>query len=616
MIRSRPTASAPLSAPPKRRARPPARMAAETPNPTLISYFARFPAQARICHERGPDRSRARRQPASGDCRSAADAARVLRELAQRRRAARRHHRPGAADRRPQLPAYRRARLPPDHGARGRVRRGMDVRERAGAEGAGDSRAAGGAAGARRARHRTRPGPRHLSQLARHHQAEEGGRHHRHPRLALLRSARGVRRAAVRVLCVRDRARAGALRRDRRRAGQRVPRVRRAPRLRGLGHSIGARERQRGRGMIAALLCALVWLAPPTRFLPAAAPPKPTAQAGPRVAPIPAPRILVVPFETPGRDGRTYWLGEAAAILIADDVNARGLGAIIRPSRERAYDQLHLPPNAVLSRATVIKVGEIVGAGQVIVGEVSVEGDALTVKARPIRIDVGRAEAGVVERGPLADLFAIVRRVARRVVPGGRVGSGVSLMALKQYDEAFTVFKTLQDAAPDPAILNNLGVIQLRRQASPEAGSRSTTSRRPQRPIPTIRTSCSTSATRMRATGIRRGRSTGCARRCGGIPPTATRMSCWRSRSMPRAAPSRPGASASSPRSSRRAHRRRNASRCRAGWSASATSSTRSAGRGSTRRSPTPPSATSATWPSSTWNAPAASSKASRIARR
>ena len=306
-----------------------------------------------------------------------------------------------------------------------------------------------------------------------------------------------------------------------------------------------------GRGMIAALLCALVWLAPPTRSSPAAASPKLTAQAGPRVAPIPAPRILVVPFETPGRDGRTYWLGEAAAILIADDVNARGLGAIIRPSRERAYDQLHLPPNAVLSRATVIKVGEIVGAGQVIVGEVSVEGDALTVKARPIRIDVGRAEAEVVERGPLADLFAIVRRVARRVVPGGsdgavpaaplslqsfeqyvkgllaeqpasrasfleaalkldpgydrarlalwdvrtsqgehaaalaaaraiapdssfarrgRFGSGVSLMALKQYDEAFTVFKTLQDAAPDPAILNNLGVIQLRRQASPEAG--------------------------------------------------------------------------------------------------------------------------------------------------
>jgi tetratricopeptide (TPR) repeat protein len=267
------------------------------------------------------------------------------------------------------------------------------------------------------------------------------------------------------------------------------------------------------------------------------------------VAPLPGPRILVVPFETPGRDGRTYWLGEAVAVLIADDVNARGLGGITRPSRERAYDQLHLPPNAVLSRATVIKVGEIVGAAQVIVGEVALEGDVLTVKARPIRIDVGRADVEIVERGKLPDLFALVQKVARRVVPGGSdpgvpapslqafeqyikgllaeqpatqaafleaalkldpgydrarlalwevrtaqgehaaalaaaraVGSaspdarraqfraGVSLMSLKQYDEAFTLFKGLQDAAPDPAILNNLGVIQLRRSGSPESG--------------------------------------------------------------------------------------------------------------------------------------------------
>jgi len=309
--------------------------------------------------------------------------------------------------------------------------------------------------------------------------------------------------------------------------------------------------------MIAALLCALLWpgspkldakAAPPTQAAAAAASPKPKAEAGE------AARILVVPFETAGRDGRTYWLGEAIAVLMADDVNARGLGAVTRPSRERAYDQLHLPPAAVLSRATVIKVGELVGAARVIVGEVTVEGDALIVRARPIRIDIGRADAEVIERGNLADLFALVRKVARRAVPGGtdlpagppgtpapslqafeqyvrgllagqpairvtffesaltldpgydrarlalwevrtsqgdhaaalaaaravgptsadarraRFLTGVSLMSLKQYDEAFTVFKMLQETAPDPAILNNLGVIQLRRPGQVDAG--------------------------------------------------------------------------------------------------------------------------------------------------
>lgn len=150
---------------------------------------------------------------------------------------------------------------------------------------------------------------------------------------------------------------------------------------------------------------------------------------------LPPPRILVVPFETAAGDGRTYWLGEAVAVLVADDVNARGLGAITRASRERAYEQLRLPPNAVLSRATVIKVGEIVGAAQVIVGDVSVQGDALTVRARPIRIDVGRADAEVVERGNLADIFAVAQKVARRLVPGGTDGSAAPAPSLQAFEQ-------------------------------------------------------------------------------------------------------------------------------------------------------------------------------------
>jgi tetratricopeptide (TPR) repeat protein/TolB-like protein len=307
--------------------------------------------------------------------------------------------------------------------------------------------------------------------------------------------------------------------------------------------------------MIAVLLCLIVSLVPARPLAAEPVPPKPKAKADKEqrpVPPLPAPRILVVPFETATRDGRTYWLGEAVALLLADDVNARGLGAITRPARERAYEQIHLPPNAVLSRATVIKVGELVGASQVIVGEVRVDGDELTIRARPIRIDVGRVDSDVTERGKLGDLFSLVQKVSRRVVPGGtdpaaalsqspslhafeqyvkgllaehpssqadfleaalkldpgydrarlalwdvrtaqgnhaaalaiaravgtasrdarraRFLAGVSLISLTQHDEAFTLLKELQEVAPDPAILNNLGVIQLRRAASAETG--------------------------------------------------------------------------------------------------------------------------------------------------
>jgi tetratricopeptide (TPR) repeat protein len=299
--------------------------------------------------------------------------------------------------------------------------------------------------------------------------------------------------------------------------------------------------------MITALLLALL---SGTLTRDGAAPKTPAAPTPPAAkAAAPIPRILVVPFETP-RDGRTYWLGEAAAVVMTDDLNARGLGAITRAARERAYDQLHLPPHTALSRATVIKVGELVGAIQVIVGDIRVDGNTLTVHAQPIRIDVGRADSDATEHGSLTDLFAVVQKTTRRLVPGGaepgalptpslqafepyvkgllaeqpataasfleaalkidpafnrarlalwdvrnaqgdhaaalatvkavpagtpesraaRFRAAVSHIGLKQYDEAYTLLNQLQDAAPDPAVMNNLGIVQLHRTATPETG--------------------------------------------------------------------------------------------------------------------------------------------------
>jgi tetratricopeptide (TPR) repeat protein len=272
-----------------------------------------------------------------------------------------------------------------------------------------------------------------------------------------------------------------------------------------------------------------------------------------------ATRILVVPFEDTKHDARVYWLSEAAAILLADELNARGLPAIARDERVRAFEQLHLPPSASLSRATIIKVGNLVGASEVIVGSFTVDGETLKVDAHSIRIDVGRLQPEVSERAPLKDLFGAYERLARRLAPESRAPgksarppldalenyvkgliaespaaqatfletaakqyagydraelalwsvrsdqgdydaalaaarrvpatsplarraqflAAVSLLDLKRYDEAFDAFKAWTDAAVSSApaaaataaALNNLGIIQIRRGASPQTGS-------------------------------------------------------------------------------------------------------------------------------------------------
>jgi tetratricopeptide (TPR) repeat protein len=267
----------------------------------------------------------------------------------------------------------------------------------------------------------------------------------------------------------------------------------------------------------------------------------------------PPARALVMPFENVAREGRIFWLTEAAAILVADDLNALGVGAITRKERQQAFDRLQVPPVAALTDATVIRIGQLVGAAQVVTGSLQLENDTLVVRARSVALDTGRVQADVTDRGLLVDLFAIFERIARRMAPSSSTSSdeirrlqppvaafedyvkgllaetpdtaiaylasalarqpsfdrarlalwdvyddqgeheeafaaiqrvaadsplarparflaGLSQLYLKKLDDAFATFKALAEGGAAPTVLNNLGVIQLRRGATPQTG--------------------------------------------------------------------------------------------------------------------------------------------------
>src|SRR5471032_3649792 len=135
------------------------------------------------------------------------------------------------------------------------------------------------------------------------------------------------------------------------------------------------------------------------------------------VTAVPPSRILVMPFENVTREGRVFWLTEASAVLLTDDLNALGAGAITRAERQQAFERLQVPPAAVLTDATVIRIGQLVGASQVVVGSLQAENDTLVVRARSIALDTGRVQVDVTERGPLPELFATFERIARGMAP-------------------------------------------------------------------------------------------------------------------------------------------------------------------------------------------------------
>ena len=134
--------------------------------------------------------------------------------------------------------------------------------------------------------------------------------------------------------------------------------------------------------------------------------------------------MLVVPFENTQHEPAVYWLSEASAVLLADELHGRGVDAITRAERVRAFEQLHLPLSGSLSRATLIKVGELVGASEVIVGTYSVDRGTLKLDAHSIRIDVGRLLPDVVAQGPLNELFNVFDTVARGLAGETRASAG------------------------------------------------------------------------------------------------------------------------------------------------------------------------------------------------
>jgi tetratricopeptide (TPR) repeat protein len=264
-------------------------------------------------------------------------------------------------------------------------------------------------------------------------------------------------------------------------------------------------------------------------------------------------RILVMPFENVTRESRIFWLSEASAVLLADDLNALGAGAMAREERRAAFDRLQVPPADSLTDATVIRIGQLLGASQVVVGTLRLQGETLIVNARSIALGVGRIQHKATEGGPISELFAIIERVARTIAPPSarttqeverehppiaafenyikgllaetpataigylnvalqldqsfararlamwdvytdqgdheralaavervpsdspwmrraRFREGLSQLSLNRHDAAFATFKSLGDQRPTAAVVNNLGVAQLRRGGTPQVG--------------------------------------------------------------------------------------------------------------------------------------------------
>lgn len=119
--------------------------------------------------------------------------------------------------------------------------------------------------------------------------------------------------------------------------------------------------------------------------------------------------IVTMPFENLSGRAEYNWVGESFAATLADLLDKPGLVAIRPDERNVAYKQEGLPPSAILTRATMIKIAERAGANLVVMGTYRIAGEGrdstITITARVIDIREGRLAGKEYNRGgPLVDL--------------------------------------------------------------------------------------------------------------------------------------------------------------------------------------------------------------------
>lgn len=115
------------------------------------------------------------------------------------------------------------------------------------------------------------------------------------------------------------------------------------------------------------------------------------------------------------------WIGESVSETIDEALSSSGLLVLPREDREEVYRRLSLRTGVVLTKASVLKIGEALDAGQIVFGELQVdssEPDANALKSslkltvRTIDLKKFKQGSEFVQTGPLENLSQMETKLA------------------------------------------------------------------------------------------------------------------------------------------------------------------------------------------------------------
>ena len=201
--------------------------------------------------------------------------------------------------------------------------------------------------------------------------------------------------------------------------------------------------------------------------------------------------FLVFPFENAGATPRLEWIGAGLEELTIQKLSAAGQQVYSHEGRLDEMDRAGLPPNAKLSRATMLHIAQDLDADYVVFGNFTSDGTSITVNARVLRVNPVALLPAVRETGSLDSMMNLHTRLTWRLLTTidhkfplthaefSKLQRTIYLGAFEHYirgllaGEDYARIRDLKEAArlepnwPDPAF--SLGQVYFTRNDCPSA---------------------------------------------------------------------------------------------------------------------------------------------------
>ncbi len=140
------------------------------------------------------------------------------------------------------------------------------------------------------------------------------------------------------------------------------------------------------------------------------------------VCPAASQTLLVAPFDNVGGQPNLEWVGESFAEALTDRLAGNGFALVSRAQRLAAMERLGLSATSPLTRASLVRLGEELGAAWVVVGRFELRENRLSVWARLLHLRRLSLSAPLEQKGSFAQLLdiqgALAWQILRTLNPG------------------------------------------------------------------------------------------------------------------------------------------------------------------------------------------------------